>query len=501
MKGRLAAAVLACALLLACYGTPAPAFALQSSAQLQNDTATSRLQRRIAGLLADPAIGAGIWGIEARSLSNQEVLAAVNAHTLLTPASTMKTITLAVAADRLGWDYTYETQVFATGPIANGTLDGDLIAVGSGDPSLDDWDGQASIVFRSWADHLRDLGVTTVSGRIIGDDDAFGDDGLGPGWAWDDMAFSYSAPASALQFNQGTAQIVVTAGASVGAPAVVTVSPPFADVPLDAQVVTTAAGAPPSLVLTQHPRSPVVTLTGGIGVGSRQLRNVAVENPTLYFTRALRAGLVANGIDVRGDAVDIDDIEPAPRVSGSPVLTHRSPALSSIADTLMKLSQNLYAETLLRTLAPAEPHGATAEAGRDVEREVLAGWGLDPADMLIADGSGLSRYNLLTPDAMVAVLAHVYGDDRLRYPYLAALPLGGRSGTLAQRLRGTRAEGNVSAKTGSFTHARAVAGFVRTADGEPVAFAIVANNYGVAAAEVDRVTDAILVSLAEIRRE
>ena len=118
----------------------------------------------------------------------------------------------------------------------------------------------------------------------------------------------------------------------------------------------------------------------------------------------------------------------------------------------------------------------------------------------MADGSGLSRYNLVTADAVVSVLAHVYDDDRLRGPYVASLPVAGQAGMLAARMRDTPAEGNAQAKTGSFSNARALAGFVRTADGEPLVFSIIANNYGGPSAGVDRVTDAIVVALAQFRR-
>lgn len=357
-------------------------------------------------------------------------------------------------------------------------------------------------MFASWATHLKDIGITTVAGRIIGDDRAFLDDGLGPGWAWDDMAFSCSAPASALQFNEGTAQIVITPGGSTTSRAIASLSPASqaADVQLDARVTTTVAGTPPSIALSPHARSPVITLAGEIGVDGRQVRNVAVANPTLYFVRALKAGLAANGIDVRGEAVDVDDVAAPPSTPDPPILSHRSPALSSLADTMMKLSQNLFAETLLRTLGLTQKGLGTGEAGRDVVREVLESWGVPASESLVMDGSGLSRYNLVSANALVSVLAHVYADDRLRDPYIASLPVAGRAGTLAERMKGTVAAGNVRAKTGSFSNARSIAGFVTTADGEPLAFAIMANNYGVASQVVDRITDAVVVRLAELRR-
>src|SRR5262249_8038995 len=159
-----------------------------------------------------------------RSLSGDEILFALNAHKLMMPASTQKVLTLAVAADQLGWDYTYKTTVLTIGPVDNGVLKGDLIVVGSGDPTFDDWDGFATAHFAEWAGALKRRGIQKIDGRVIGDDDAFDDEGLGAGWAWDDLAASFATGVGALQFNQNTAQLVITPSAA-GYPAHVQVTP------------------------------------------------------------------------------------------------------------------------------------------------------------------------------------------------------------------------------------------------------------------------------------
>lgn len=454
-------------------------------------------------ILGDRSVSAGTWGVEVRSLASRDVLFEANAHRLLTPASTLKTLTLAVAADQLGWNYTFETRALATGTVDNGVLDGDLVVVGAGDPSFDDWDGGASATFGEWASRLKERGITTIGGRIVGNDDVFQDEGLGAGWMWDDLAFAYSAPASGLQFNEGSAQITITPGAAAGEPAMLALTPTHARVPMVNRVSTVPAGGATAIDMEALPRTPGAILSGTIALDAgRTVRLVSVGNPTLYFANAVRTGMIANGIDVLGGAVDADDLVDPPATSPSLIeLTHRSPALSALADTLMKLSQNLYAETLLRTLGRVRGRAGTAEGGIAVIRQVLSAWGVPPSEVLMADGSGLSRYNLVTADALVTTLAHVYDDAGLREPFMASLPVAGRAGTLAERMKGTAAEGNVTAKSGSFTNARAVAGYLRTADGEPLVFAIAANNYGVAPAEVDRVTDAILVALAQFRRK
>jgi D-alanyl-D-alanine carboxypeptidase/D-alanyl-D-alanine-endopeptidase (penicillin-binding protein 4) len=230
------------------------------------------------------------------------------------------------------------------------------------------------------------------------------------------------------------------------------------------------------------------------------VRNVSVDNPTLYFVAALRDALIADGIDILGPAVDIDEIaDPPPRERGAVLLTHRSPPLSMLAETMVKLSQNLYAETLLKSLGASSGAG-TADAGRSAAVSVVREWGITPADLVMADGSGLSRYNLATPEAIVTILTHVDRDNRLRAPFEAALPVAGRDGTLAQRMRGTAAEGNARAKTGSFSNARALSGYVRTADDEPLVFSIIVNNFGTMPTVVEQTMDSIVVRLASFRR-
>jgi D-alanyl-D-alanine carboxypeptidase/D-alanyl-D-alanine-endopeptidase (penicillin-binding protein 4) len=427
----------------------------------------------------------------------------LNPRKLLLPASVMKVVTLAAAAERLGWSYSYETQVIAHGAVEFGFLDGDLMVVGSGDPSLDDWDGAASRGFRIWADQLKAVGVRAVGGRIIGDDNAFDDAGLGAGWAWDDLAASYATSVGALQFNENTAQIVISPGTAAGEPARVAIAPVYAAVTLRNLVLTAPPDAAPLMTIRPAQRGAAVEARGTIALNApAAVRNVSVENPTLYFLAAMRDGLVTNGIDVRGSTVDIDDIADAPsRQEGTVVITHHSPPLSTLAETMMKLSQNLYAETLLKTLGARASGVGSVEAGREAVDATLRGWGVGAGDVQMTDGSGLSRYNLITADALVSVLARVHHDEHLRDEFERALPIAGVDGTLSTRMKGTPAAGNARAKTGSLSNARAIAGYVRTADGEALAFSILANNYAVPPDLVDATADGIITALARFSRK
>jgi len=166
---------------------------------------------------------------------------------------------------------------------------------------------------------------------------------------------------------------------------------------------------------------------------------------------------------------------------------------------LMKASQNQYAETLLKTVSSGAGVPSAA-GGRSATQALLEGWGVPASGLIQRDGSGLSRYDYVTPDALVAILAHVYRDDRLRGPFEASLPIAGRDGTLSNRMKGTPAEGNARAKTGSMTNVRALSGYVTAADGEPLVFSILANNFGTAPDMILQAADAIVVRLAKFSR-
>jgi D-alanyl-D-alanine carboxypeptidase/D-alanyl-D-alanine-endopeptidase (penicillin-binding protein 4) len=411
---------------------------------------------------------------------------------LLLPASNEKVITLAAAAERLGWDYTFTTELSAAGAVDGGVLHGDLVVTGSGDPSIDDWDGQATTLWGQWAAELKARGISSVTGRVIGDDNRLQDVVLGSGWAWDDLDRSFATGVGALQFNQNTARLVVAPGAAVNDLALIHIEPPGSGLTLRSVVQTSPGHGALLLETRRGAGSPVLEVRGTIPLASQPVaRNVSVVNPTIYFASALREALTASGIDIRGPAVDIDDLADTSALDNrTPILIHRSPPLSELAVTMMKMSQNLYAETFL-----------LAAGGPPAVREQLLRWGIEEGSVVVADGSGLSRYNMATAAAFVAILTHVYRDERLRVPFGAALPIAGRDGTLANRMRRTAAEGNAHAKTGAFMNARGLAGYVRTADGEPLVFSIMANNFPTTANVIERAADAIVVKLAEFSRK
>lgn len=485
LRSSAAFVALACSVVLSAQSAPpAPSRSIE---QLRYD---------IDAILGSPLLERGFWGVVIKPVDRDDAIYKVNGEKLMMPASSLKVLTLAVAAEKLGWEYHFETKVFAVGSVRGGTLHGDLVVVGSGDPSIDDWDGNATHLFEDWVTQLKAAGISTIDGRILGDDRAFADDAIGLGWAWDDLPAGFAAGVSALQFNEGNVQLRLGPGDAVGDKAIATVSPDFAGLTLVNNILTGPADSAASVTRRRLPGSSRLELRGTLPLRGRPYSQTAsVDNPTQYFVNALKVALIAGAIPVTGAAVDIHDLAAPPSHDGLvPIITYQSPPLSMLATTMMKLSQNQFAEALFKTLG-----GGTWEGARAAEREALQKWGIDPATTNLADGSGLSRYNYIAPATMVAVLQHVARSERLRSAYQSTLPIAGRDGTLELRMKATAAEGRAFVKTGSMTSVRTAAGYVTTADGQMLAFAIFANNFDSSSAVINAATDAIIVRLASYR--
>jgi D-alanyl-D-alanine carboxypeptidase/D-alanyl-D-alanine-endopeptidase (penicillin-binding protein 4) len=418
----------------------------------------------------------------------------------------MKIVTMAVAAVRLGWDYRFETRLEALSTPAGGVLSGDLFVVGTGDPTIAAQAGDPAATYRAWAGQLKAAGISRITGRLIGDDDAFDDDRFGDGWSWDDFVYGYAAPVGALQFDENTVELSVKPGTAVGAPAAVELRSSGSDVVLATpQVATVAAGTPTDIDIARFPGRAALYVAGAIAVDARAyVTRVAVDNPTRHAVTVLRDVLRAEGVAVDGDAVDIDEAPDADALKASAparrvIWRHTSPPLAEIGRTLMKTSQNLYAETVFRALA-LRPGPADVKTARERAADTLRRWGVASGQFSIADGSGLSRLNFLSAATIVRILESVARDAGLAAAFEATLPIAGRDGTLSGRMKATRAEANAVGKTGTLSSVRSLSGYVRTADGERLVFAFLVNNFLAPSSAIDAVVDHAVERLANLRR-
>jgi D-alanyl-D-alanine carboxypeptidase/D-alanyl-D-alanine-endopeptidase (penicillin-binding protein 4) len=495
----------------------APQQPQSSKARRQSEKAVAQLRQDLAAIFDASITTHAEWAVVVRSLDRGELLYDRNGSKLMMPASNMKIVTLAGAVHALGWDARFTSSLETTAAVDGGVLRGDLFVRGGGDPTINTRNARGAAVFAEWIAALKSAGIQEIDGRIIGDDTYFDDEGIGAGWAWDYLQYGYAAPVGALQYNEDTAELTVTAGANPGEPAAVRISPGSGFTIVN-KTTTTAAGVPETIdyrrpldgtrleVSGTVPMSPPPSAEAAAAQVRTVSRQVAVVNPTTFFVQSFKDVLIAAGIHVTGRAVDLDDIATPERTGIEATDTRRvivkteSPPLREIAVVLMKVSQNLYAETFLKASGVATGRGGTVQAGRNAVQAALREWKIDDRSLVMADGSGLSRYNYVSAALLTDILMYMWTDAAHRAPFAAALPVAGKDGTVATRMRRSRAEGNAIAKTGSIANVRSLSGYVRTRDGEMLTFSILANDFVIPAAMVNWIADLAVEVLANFTR-
>ena len=462
-------------------------------------TSDAALTKDLDAILAAPAVARALVGVRIESLRTGEVLFQRNSDKLVVPASNMKLLTMAVAADRLGWGYRFETKLEATGAPRQGTLTGDLMVTGGGDPSIVSPDGGHPALFLEWADALKQAGIRRVEGRIVGLDHAFDDTGIGAGWAWDYLTDGYAAPSGALSYNDNVVTIRVTPGKTAQEPPTITTHPVGSRFEIQNHTFTAATGTQAYISVDRMPGSSKLVVSGGVPAGGAPANRVTtIDNPTAYFVEALRLALLDRGIVVTNGAWDLDDLVrgATPVGTGWTLIGRRESApLSALGALFLKVSQNYYGEMFLKAIGRTPTRPGTAAAGRQVVRETLAKWGISADSFVMSDGSGLSRYDYVTADTIVTILKHVWQDEKLRGPFLAALPTSAYDGTLSGRMRDTPLAGRVQAKTGTISNMRALSGYLTTNSGERIVFSIIANHFTAPTREIDDVAEKLLLRL------
>lgn len=466
-----------------------------------NRTAVNALRASIDSLTTAPEFSNAHWGVLIVDPESGDTLYAHNAGKLFMPASNMKILTTSTALARLGPDYRYRTIVATEDSVRDGTI-GDLLVIGRGDPSVSDhMMKDAMLPLRAMADSLFARGVRRIDGGVRAVGDAFPGEHLGYGWSYDDFEDSYSAPIDELLFNEGFSELHVHAGANPGDPVRVETRPArtFPVVQVAATTVarsSTDTTRPPDagLVVTKDSTNWTVLLSGQIAVNDSAVIEVTHHDPDDAYVAALREAIRDRGITIADGSVATDPTKPT-----DTLFAYQSPTLAEILPPLLKPSQNQLAEMLFRTLALEANGAGRADSARAIVGRQIAEWGANvPAEAVIRDGSGLSRYDYVSPRTLVKILAAVRTNPAFKV-YYDALPIAGVDGTLRNRMKDTPAQGNVHAKTGTVALARSLSGYVTTADGHMLIFSFLCNNYTVPTREVDRVQDAIGARLAALR--
>ena len=441
------------------------------------------------------------WGIQVYSLDRSESLYERNPSLLFVPASNTKIITSVVTLLRLGPDYVFHTLLMTDGAVADGVLKGNLYVIGFGDPSItvETPDEDPLETFRQWSSILKAKGIRKISGDIVGDGSSFERTTLGQGWAWDDLSEGYAAPVTALQFNGNRLWLEITPGRKIGESPTIRIKPLPTYWIVENQLTTTTRDAEAKIEIERRQTDESIVVRGNVPVnGVQKTRAVAVYDPTRYYLSALKHALADENIDVL--ACGIRETGGTDPESLSLLWTSISPPLSEILKPLLKESLNLYAETLTRALGLELNGSGSFSAGREIVEETLSRMAIDKNQYSYADGSGLSRQNLVSVKMLVRILRSIY---RHRYfaDFYDALAIAGMDGTLENRLKGSKAENNVRAKTGSLSNVSSISGYVKTMDGEMLAFSMIANNFLLPKSEADAAQDEVLKKLAGFSRK
>jgi PBP4 family serine-type D-alanyl-D-alanine carboxypeptidase len=457
---------------------------------------SASLQESIDRILDRAAFSAAFWGIEVRDLRTDRVLYARNAGKSMTPASTMKLLTTAGALDALGPETRVRTTLETTATLdAAGRLGGDLYLVGRGDSELSEHAPDGRTGFDVLVDALWAVGVRRIDGRLVGHEGLFKGDRRAAGWEWEDLVWCYGPEISALSWQRNCAQLIVSAGARAGDPALVTRWPFSAHYEVRSSVTTSATGQERDLSLSRDLGSNVIRLSGTFPAdGGQQDLSVALEDPARYAATVFSEALAAKGIVVSRVATSSELVPFDARV----LAAHEGPPLAEVLKRTNKPSDNLRAEMLLRLVGLAARGEASAAAGTDAIIAFLVRNGVDVAGIALVDGSGLAPTSLLTPRQVVDLLAAMDRHPQAQ-PFRDSLPVAGVDGSLENRMRGTKAERRIVAKTGTRRHINALAGYATTIDGRRLAFSIVVDHHTAppreATAAIDEICE-LLVTLS-----
>jgi D-alanyl-D-alanine carboxypeptidase/D-alanyl-D-alanine-endopeptidase (penicillin-binding protein 4) len=468
------------------------------------------LAQRMDALVAAPGGFAGIHVVE---VATGKTVYARNEDRLLQPASNLKILTSALALERLGADYRFTTRVVRE-------ASGDVVLVGSGDPSLsgrvfpyrkDARQGSPFAAIEELAEQIAARGIQRIDGDIVGDDRLFPWDPYPPSWTQDDTIRDYGAAVSALTVNDNVVTVSIAPGARAGDPAVIALAPPLEYLTFDNRIVTAPRRGPASVRAQRVPASREWLLAGSIPAGHAALAEVIpVDDPALFAASALYDALTGRGIVIRGRPVARHRVigDEYAAVLGEELASRTSPPLNQLLQMMDKVSQNLHAELLLREVGRSArgdgthngtPDGTpdgTTQAGLAALRAYLLETGATPGDWRLEDGSGLSRNALVTPRLLTHVLTRM-AQSKDKEIWLSLLPAGGEDGTLSSRLCCLTDGRGIRAKTGSLSRALALSGYADSATRGPLAFSILVNDFSAPPAAVRQWIDKIATALLE----
>jgi D-alanyl-D-alanine carboxypeptidase/D-alanyl-D-alanine-endopeptidase (penicillin-binding protein 4) len=472
----------------------------------------ARFRQRVETALSASGPDKGFWGMLITDAATGQVLYARNAGNYFTPASDAKLFTTALALGTLGPEYRVRTTISTTGTLdQNGQLSGDLVLTGRGDANLSnrkfpydkkvERDGLPEKALAALADAVATRGVKEIEGSVIADDSFFPLERFPDGWTIDDMLWSYGAAVSAIAVDDNTFTLELRPGEREGEAAAFTIEPASDFYTIENTIHTSAHGSEEKLAAAREPGSRTIRVSGTMPAGGHPRRlTIAIEEPAEYSAALLARLLEARGIQIHGvararhagDAALSGDN----RLAETILAERMSEPLAEEIRHVNKNSLNLHAELLLLLAAHEKSGATTREEALKFAADFYKAAGIAETDVVLSDGSGLSRRDLVTPRAIVQMLNYA-ATQPWGEVYRASLPIAGEDGTLYERMKNNAAEDHIFAKTGTVEHVVALSGYATTTRGAHLTFSILGNNNSLHAQTADTVLDAIAVAMIE----
>lgn len=447
-----------------------------------SDALNVRLERAVHEVIDRSKYAPAQWGVSAVEMRTGTQIVSIHGDKVLSPASNTKLFSAALALEFLGPEYRIRTTVLTNGAIDDsGALDGDLRIVGRGDPSFAarfyGWNYSRSM--ERLVDLVRESGVRKIEGSLLGDVAYYKGRPYGAGWAWEDLEEYFGAPVSALNVDDNVVDLVIRPSAKLGAPCEISARPSLSGLEF-VNRTTTSNGGGARIRVHRDIGSPRVVVTGSLKPGdSRVYDSVSVSDPATWSLRRFRQDLQDAGIPVSGtSAIGSDAMF---RTSDWTLVGETESApLSEIVRYTLKRSQNLYAQTLFLQVGASHPSvdsfESTEFAARARLEAFLGGMGIGSRDAYIEEGSGLSRRNRVSANAVVQFLRAL--KDRPYFAnFLESLPVAGRDGTLAGRFQESAATDVIRAKTGRLQGVVSLAGYVYHDNQVKGAFSVMVNQF------------------------
>lgn len=480
--------------------------AIDTSSTVIPDTTTwERLSYFVNALGDQPEMKHASWGFCMIDIENDSVVLEYDADRSLTPASVMKAVTTASAIGMLGPDYRLYTRLQYDGSInkARKTLNGNLYIKGGGDPTLGspyyEYCNLPNTIAK-WMKAVKALGIDTINGAIVGDARVFDNNMIPVGWAWEDMQTHYTAPICGLSFAEN--QYVVRGRLKNGA-VYLTPQTRLPEHKLVNELVVDKSGGQSYVYVSGMPYVTQQLVKGGVSRDSMLFSlKPHIPDPAYYAAHQLYLALTRDTtFIVKDSSSTVRRLRIAHRYNQTERKTIQSlgsQAVRFIAGRTNRVSQNYYAETLLKTIALAKRgHGSTYGGSMQV-REYLKSLGINTAGFIMADGSGLSRFNKITPRQLSSLLTAMSNDSTAFYPYFNSLAITGKVGTLRKLCKGKAADGKIHGKSGYMTLVRSYTGYVDARNGRRYAFCMMANNYNYTAVGMRDQFERIMNYMAEL---